>query len=317
LIYVGSLKLKSFLSVSDISKLELDRVLSRSKAIKTVVKRGRSLVTLKGKIAGLLFEKPSTRTRTSFEVAARRLGGDSIYLAANELQLSRGEPVKDTARILGGYLDGIVARVYAHDTVVQLAKYSKVPVINALSDLEHPTQIVSDLFTVQEVKGKLKGLKLAYVGDGNNVCNSLLLGGALEGMSIAVACPAGYEPNLTILKDAEKMSRTSGGNIDVSHDPLEAAKDADLLYTDVWVSMGDEASKEKRMKDFDGYQINDDLLRVAKKDASVMHCLPAHRGLEITDDVIEGRQSIVWQQGENKLYGAASLLEWLMPQKKP
>jgi len=303
--------------VSDASKLELDRVLASSKAIKTLVKRGRSLATLKGKIAGLLFEKPSTRTRTSFEVAARRLGGDSIYLAANELQLSRGEPVKDTARILGGYLDGIVARVYAHDTVVQLAKYSKVPVINALSDLEHPTQIVSDLFTIQEAKGKLKGLKLAYVGDGNNVCNSLLLGGALEGMKVAVACPAGYEPNSTVLKEAEKISRTSSGNIDVSHDPLEAAKDADLLYTDVWVSMGDEASKEKRMKDFNGYQINDDLLRVAKKDASVMHCLPAHRGLEITDDAIEGRQSIVWQQGENKLYVAASILEWLMRQKKP
>jgi len=303
--------------VSDASKLELDRVLARSKAIKTLVKRGRSLATLKGKIAGLLFEKPSTRTRTSFEVAARRLGGDSIYLAANELQLSRGEPVKDTARILGGYLDGIVARVYAHDTVVQLAKYSRVPVVNALSDLEHPTQIVSDLFTIQEAKGKLKGLKLVYVGDGNNVCNSLLLGGALEGMNMTVACPAGYEPNATVLREAEKLSRTSGGNIDVSHDPLEAAEVADLLYTDVWVSMGDEASKEERMKDFNGYQINNDLLRVAKKDASVMHCLPAHRGLEITDDVIEGKQSIVWQQGENKLYGAASVLEWLMRQKKP
>jgi ornithine carbamoyltransferase len=309
--------LKSFLSVTDASKLELDRVLARAKVIKALIRRGRSLTSLKGRIAGLLFEKPSTRTRTSFEVAARRLGGDSIYLAANELQLSRGEPVKDTARILGGYLDGIVARVYAHDTVIQLAKYSRVPVVNALSDLEHPTQIVSDLFTIQEAKGKLKGLKLVYVGDGNNICNSLLLGGALEGMGVAVACPAGYEPNATVLREAEKISRTSGGNIDVSHDPLEAAKDADLLYTDVWVSMGDEASKEKRMKDFDGYQINGDLLRVAKKDASVMHCLPAHRGLEITDDVIEGKQSIVWQQGENKLYGAASLLEWLMLQKKP
>src|SRR2546428_5472576 len=187
----GVSKLKSFLSVADASRLELDRVLARAKAIKTLIKRGRSLATLSGKITGLLFEKPSTRTRASFEVAARRLGGDSIYLAANELQLSRGEPVKDTARILGGYLDGIVARVYAHDTVVQLAKYSRVPVVNALSDLEHPTQVVSDLFTIQEAKGKLKGLKLAYVGDGNNVCNSLLLGGALEGMNISVAFASG------------------------------------------------------------------------------------------------------------------------------
>ena len=311
----GVSRLKSFLSVTDASKLEMDRIVARAKAIKALVKRGRSIATLRGKIAGLLFEKPSTRTRTSFEVAARRLGGDSIYLASNELQLSRGEPVKDTARILGGYLDGIVARVYSHDTVTQLAKYSTVPVVNALSDLEHPTQIVSDLFTIQEVKGKLKGLKLAYIGDGNNVCNSLLLGGALEGMRVAVACPASYEPNGTILSEAQKTSRTSGGNIDVSHDPTEAARDADLVYTDVWVSMGDEASKEKRMKDFSGYQINDDLLKVAKKDVSVMHCLPAHRGLEITDDVIEGRHSIVWQQGENKLYGAASMLEWLLRQK--
>src|SRR5437899_4160735 len=199
----GSLKLKSFLSVADASKLEMDRVLARAKAIKTLIKRGRSLATHGGNIAGLLFEQPSPRTGTSFEVAARRLGGDSIYLAANELQLSRGEPVKDTARILGGYLDGVVARVYAHDTVVQLAKYSRVPVVNALSDLEHPTQIVSDLFTIQEAKGKLKGLKLAYVGDGNNVCNSLLLGGAGEAMSLSVACPAGYEPNATLLSEEE------------------------------------------------------------------------------------------------------------------
>src|SRR5256712_4895138 len=190
----GSLKLKSFLSVADASRLELDRVLARAKAIKTLIKRRRSLATLSGKITGLLFEKPSTRTRASFEVAARRLGGDSIYLAANELQLSRGEPVKDTARILGGYLDGIVARVYAHGTRGQLAKYSRVPVVNALSDLEHPTQVVSDLFTIQEAKGKLKGLKLAYVGDGNNVCNSLFLGGGLEGMKISVASPPRYGP---------------------------------------------------------------------------------------------------------------------------
>src|SRR2546426_8682051 len=258
---VESLKLKSFLSVADASRLEMDRVLARAKAIKTLIKRGRSLATLRGKIAGLLFEKPSTRTRASFEVAARRLGGDSIYLAANELQLSRGEPVKDTARILGGYLDGIVARVYAHDTVVQLAKYSGVPVVNALSDLEHPTQIVSDLFTIQEAKGKLKGLVLAYVGDGNNVCNSLLLGAAIEGMRFRVACPEGYEPNQAILKQAEEICRSTGGETKILRKPSEAAGGADVLYTDVWVSMGDESSKQKRMQDFNGYQINSDLLK--------------------------------------------------------
>src|SRR5881409_4241021 len=293
----------------------MDRVLARAKAIKTLIKRGRSLATLSGKIAGLLFEKPSTRTRTSFEVAARRLGGDSIYLAANELQLSRGEPVKDTARILGGYLDGVVARVYVHDTVVQLAKHSGVPVVNALSDLEHPTQIISDLFTIEEAKRRLKGLNLAYVGDGNNVCNSLLLGAASEGMRMTVACPQGFEPNQSILKQAEEISRSTGAEIKIVRKPSEAAHAADVLYTDVWISMGDESSKEKRMQDFHGYQINSDLLKFAKKDASVMHCLPAHRGLEITDEVIEGKQSIVWQQGENKLYGAAALLEWLLRRK--
>ena len=307
--------MKSFLSVSDASKPEIDRVLARAKTIKASIKGGRSLSTLRGKIVGLLFEKPSTRTRTSFEVAARRLGGESIYLSANELQLSRGEPIKDTARILGGYLDGIVARVYLHDTVAQLAKHSGVPVINALSDLEHPTQIISDLFTIEEAKRRLKGLVLAYVGDGNNVCNSLLLGAAIEGMRFRVACPEGYEPNQAILKQAEEICRSTGGETKILRKPSEAADGADVLYTDVWVSMGDESSKEKRMQDFNGYQINSDLLKLAKKDASVMHCLPAHRGLEITDEVIEGKQSIVWQQGENKLYGAAALLEWLLRRK--
>ncbi len=307
--------MKSFLSVSDASKLEIDRVLARAKTIKASIKRGSSVSTLKGKIVGLLFEKPSTRTRASFEVAARRLGGESIYLSATDLQLSRGEPIKDTARILGGYLDGIVARVYAHDTVAQLAKYSGVPVVNALSDLEHPTQIISDLFTVLEVKRRLKGINLAYVGDGNNVCNSLLLGAAIEGMRIRVGCPEGYEPNQAILKQAEEIGRSTGGETKVVRKPSEAADGADVLYTDVWVSMGDESSKEKRVQDFNEYQINSDLLKVAKKDASVMHCLPAHRGLEITDDVIEGEQSIVWQQGENKLYGAAAVLEWLLRRK--
>ncbi|OLB46153.1 ornithine carbamoyltransferase [archaeon 13_2_20CM_2_53_6] len=307
--------MKSFLSVSDASKPEIDRVLARAKTIKAAIKGGRSLSTLRGKIVGLLFEKPSTRTRTSFEVATRRLGGESIYLSANELQLSRGEPIKDTARILGGYLDGIVARVYSHDTVVQLAKHSGVPVVNALSDLEHPTQIISDLFTIEEAKRRLKGLVLAYVGDGNNVCNSLLLGAAIEGMRFRVACPEGYEPNQAILKQAEEICRSTGGETKILRKPSEAAGGADVLYTDVWVSMGDESSKQKRMQDFNGYQINSDLLKVAKKDASFMHCLPAHRGLEITDEVIEGKQSVVWQQGENKLYGAAALLEWLLRRK--
>ncbi len=297
------------------SKLELDKILARAKIIKATVKRRGTLSTLNRKIVGLLFEKPSTRTRVSFEVAARRLGGDSIYLAANELQLSRGEPVKDTARILGGYLNGIVARVYAHETAVQLAEHAGVPVINALSDLEHPTQIVCDLFTIQEAKKKLKGLNFVYIGDGNNVCNSLLLGAATVGMNITVACPEGYDPNGNIQEQATDRAKSTGSNVKIVRSPKEAAEQADVLYTDVWVSMGDESTKEKRMRDFQGDQINAPLLSRAKKDASVIHCLPAHRDLEITDDVIEGKQSIVWEQGENKLYGAAAILEWLLHQK--
>jgi len=303
--------MRSLLLMSDLSAAELDALLAKAGELKKKMKSGQELTSLKGKVVGLLFEKPSTRTRTGFEVATLRLGGHSLYLSANELQLSRGEPVKDTARILGGYLDMIVARVYAQDTVDQLAKYSGVPVVNALSDLEHPTQIIADFFTIMEAKGKLKGLKLAYIGDGDNVCNSLVMGSAIEGMNIALACPRTYHPNEAILEQAQAVAKTTGSTIEVTDDPTKAAYDADVVYTDVWVSMGEEAEKERRLRAFKGYQVNTALLEVAKPDVSVMHCLPAHRGLEITDDVIEGPRSIVWKQGENKLYGAAAVLEWL------
>jgi ornithine carbamoyltransferase len=303
--------MRSLLIMSDLSAAELDALLAKAGELKKKMKSGQELTSLRGKVVGLLFEKPSTRTRTGFEVATLRLGGHSLYLSANELQLSRGEPVKDTARILGGYLDMIVARVYAQDTVDQLAKYSGVPVVNALSDLEHPTQIIADFFTILEAKGKLKGLKLAYIGDGDNVCNSLVMGSAIEGMNIAVACPRTYHPNESILEQAQAVAKTTGSTIEVTDDPTKAAYDADIVYTDVWVSMGEEAEKERRLRAFKGYQVNTALLEVAKPDVSVMHCLPAHRGLEITDDVIEGPRSIVWKQGENKLYGAAAVLDWL------
>lgn len=303
--------MRSILSVADLSHSELESVINRSGTLKKQIRAGNPPSTLKGKAVGLLFEKPSTRTRASFEVATIRLGGDPVYLSANELQLSRGEPVKDTARILGGYLDIIVGRVYSQDTLSQFAKYSGKPIVNALSDAEHPTQTISDLLTIKEAKGKLSGITTAFIGDGNNVSNSLLLGGALTGMNVTIACPEGYEPDPKIHRQARSLAKKSGAKLDIVRDPKKAVADADVVYTDVWVSMGDESEKEKRMRAFKGYQVNGALMRAAPRGAIVMHCLPAHRGLEITDEVLEGKQSLAWQQGENKLYGAAASLEFV------
>ena len=285
--------------------------MERMKSLKPAMKRKEPLSDLRGLAIGLFFEKPSTRTRTSFEVATIRLGGHPIYLAADDLQSSRGEPIKDTARILGSYLDAIVGRVYSHETLKALAQFSGVPVLNGLSDLEHPTQVISDLFTISESKGKLQGLTLAFIGDGDNVCNSLLLGASLMGMNIVTACPSGYGPNPEILRRAQENSKRSGSTVKVVDDPREAAVDSDVLYTDVWVSMGEEKEMKRRLKAFQGFQINSEILKLASRDAIVMHCLPAHRGMEITDDVIEGKQSVVWRQGENKLYGAAVALDYV------
>lgn len=304
--------MRSILSLGDLSPPELEAVLKRAAQLKKEIKQGKELHLLKGKVVGVLFEKPSTRTRTSFEVATLRLGGHSLYLASNELQLSRGEPIKDTARILGKYLDVIVGRVYSHDTLRQLASFSEISIINGLSDVEHPTQIISDLLTIKEVKGKLRGLRLAFIGDGDNVCNSLLLGASMVGMNVVVGCPSGYAPNSEILRLARENAENSGSSVSVVNDPASAASDADILYTDVWVSMGEEKERNRRMHAFRSFQINSDLLKHAADGAVVMHCLPAHRDLEITNEVIEGEQSIVWQQGENKLYGAAATLEFVV-----
>jgi ornithine carbamoyltransferase len=302
---------RSLLSISDLSANDLAGIIGRIKSLKPAIKRREALSDLQGLAVGLFFEKPSTRTRTSFEVATIRLGGHPIYLAADDLQTSRGEPIKDTARVLGSYLDVIVGRVYLHETLKEMAKYSEAPVLNGLSDLEHPTQAVSDLFTISEAKGKLRGLNLAFIGDGDNVCNSLLLGSSLMGMNVVVACPPGYLPNSDVVRRAEENARRSGSTVRVIDDPREAAVDADVLYTDVWVSMGEEKERSRRLRAFQGFQIDSEILRLASGDAIVMHCLPAHRGLEITDDVIEGKQSIVWRQAENKLYGAAVALEFV------
>lgn len=264
---------------------------------------------LKDKVFVMIFQKPSTRTRVSFEVAMRELGGYAIVLNANDIQLSRGESIEDTARTLSKYADAIGARVYAHSDVERLARAADVPVINMLSDLYHPCQILGDLLTIKEVKGKLAGLTLAWVGDGNNVCNSLIIGAALTGMIMKVASPKGYEP----LVDAVNFAREHNGYVEIMEDPRDAVRDADIIYTDSFVSMGREAEREERLKVFlPRYQVNDDLIALAKSDAIFMHCLPAKRGEEVTDSVIDGVRSVVWQQAENRLHAQKALLYMLL-----
>lgn len=303
---------RSLLAANDLTSTDLFAIFDRAQALKSRIKARKPIDSLTNRVIGILFEKPSTRTRTSFESAILRLGGAAIYLAPGGLQIKRGEPIEDTARMLGSYLDAVVARVYAHQTVEDLSLHSLIPVINGLSDLEHPTQAVCDLFTVLEVKGRVEGLTLAYIGDGNNVCHSLMVVCALAGMNMAVAAPKGYKPDPNILTQASEIAASTGAKLTVLDAPAEAAAGADILYTDVWVSMGEEKEEQTKLKTFQGYQINADLLREAAEDAVVMHCLPAHRGLEITNDVIEGPRSIVWQQAENKMHGAAGILDYLL-----
>jgi ornithine carbamoyltransferase len=299
---------RDFLSVADLNGAELKALLELGMKLKAEARGGTLRQELTGKVVGLLFEKPSTRTRASFETAVYQLGGQAMYLRADELQLARGEPLKDTARILGSYLNGLVIRTYGHGTLVEFAEYAPVSIINALSDLEHPTQIVADMLTIQEIKGALSNLRFVWIGDGNNVCNSWLLGAASMGMKMVVSCPKGFEPDKSVVTKAQELAGGSGGTIDFVRDPKKAVEDADIIYADVWVSMGQEKGARAKEKRFKGYQINSKLVSRAASDVSVMHCLPAHRGLEITDDVLEGANSIVWKQAENKLHGARAVL---------
>jgi ornithine carbamoyltransferase len=300
--------MKHLISMADLSQEEIVALLDVATELKEKRVKGKVTDLLKNKSIGMIFEKSSTRTRVSFEVAMNDLGGHALYMNPRDMQLGRGETVADTAKVLSRYLYGIVARVYSHDTVTELAEHSDVPVINALSDKEHPCQILSDLLTIREYKNRLKGLKYAWVGDGNNVCNSAILGCTLTGMEVAVACPPGYEPDPGIVKQARRL----GGKVTVTNDPAEAAKNADILYTDVWVSMGDEEEREKRLRDLAPYQINMRLVDLAKHDVIVMHCLPAHRGEEISAEVMDGPHSVVFDQAENRLHTQKALLLKLM-----
>lgn len=300
--------MKHLISMTDLTQEEIIEILDMAEDLKEKRLRGKITDLLKNKSLAMIFEKSSTRTRVSFEVAMSDLGGHSIYLNSRDIQIGRGETVSDTAQVLSRYVAGITARVNSHKTVADLAKHSNVPVINALSDLEHPCQILADFLTIREYKNRLKGLKFAWIGDGNNVCNSLILGCALVGMQIAVACPEGYMPNPEIVAKGREL----GGDILITTDPEEAAADADVLYADVWVSMGDEEEREKRLSDLADYQINSNLVELAKPDVIFMHCLPAHRGEEVSAEVMDGPHSVVFDQAENRLHAQKALIMKLL-----
>jgi ornithine carbamoyltransferase len=301
---------RDFLTLQEFSSKEIWEILKLSKRLK---KGGKPVTKLKGKILAMIFQKPSTRTRVSFEVAMKQLGGDALYLSWNELQLGRGETIADTARVLSRYVDAIMARVYAQSDLEKLAEYATVPVINGLSDLCHPIQTLADLFTIWEKKRKIENLKVAYIGDGNNVCNSLLIGCSKIGINLSIACPEGYEPNEKFISLALKNAEKSGSKIEIVRDPSKAVENANFVYTDVIVSMGQESERDEKLKVFiPKYQVTSELLKLAAKNAYFMHPLPCHRSEEVTSDVIDGPNSIVWDQAENRLHTTKALLTLIL-----
>jgi len=303
---------RDFICLNDFTADEIYEMIDVALALKAENKAGIPHPVLKGKTLGMIFTKSSTRTRVAFEVGMYQLGGYALFLSNRDIQIGRGESIKDTARVLSRMVDGIMIRTFSHQEVLDLAKYASVPVINGLSDYLHPTQVLADLMTIKEHKGTIKGLKLAYIGDGNNVANSLLIGGSKMGMQVAIASPKGYQPVPEIRELAEQNAQVSGGSILIVEDPLEAAAGADVLYTDVWASMGQEEESEIRRKAFAGYQINETVLKVAHPDAIVMHCLPAHCGEEITEEVMEGPQSVVYDEAENRLHAHKAIMALVM-----
>ncbi len=297
---------KDFLTLSALTAEEMSDVLNRAGELKAG--KDASACPLLGKSIGLFFEKASTRTRISFQTGIYQLGAQAIYINPNDLQLNRGETIEDTARVMSKYLHGIVIRTFAHKTIESFAQNSTIPVINGLTDLHHPCQVLADLLTIEEKKGSLKDIRLTYIGDGNNVANSLMEAAALTGINLTVSSPKGYEPDKKIYKKA----RSANARVNITTDPEKAVEDADVLYTDVWVSMGQEKDLIKKRREFQGYQINKKLVSLARPDAIVMHCLPAHKGEEITHDVFDSRQSVVFDQAENRLHTQKALLEMLI-----
>ncbi len=306
------MKGKDLISIHDLSREEVDQILDTAHILKMKQKLGEIYHPLKGKSMGMIFQKSSTRTRVSFEVGMWQLGGYALFLSANDLQLNRGETIADTARNLSRYLDGIMIRTYAHQDVVDLAEYSSVPVINGLTDLLHPCQVLADLFSIREKKQNLEGLKMAYIGDGNNMAHSLMFGGAKTGMHVVICSPSGFEPDPEVTRLSRLDASKTGATITIQDDPVAAVNTADIIYTDVWTSMGQEEEYQKRLESFQRYQLNSALLEKAKEDVLVMHCLPAHRGEEITDDVIDGPRSIVFDQAENRLHVQKAIMALVM-----
>ncbi len=304
--------MKDLISLHDLSAGEVKSLLELGLKLKDENKKGIEHHILKGKTLGMIFTKSSTRTRVSFEVGMTQLGGYPLFLSSNDIQLGRGESIHDTAKVLERYLDGIMIRTFAHSDVVELAEEADIPVINALTDLLHPCQVLADLMTAYEHKGGLEGLKLAYVGDGNNMAHSLMYGCAKAGLDCAVATPAKYRCDAEVVKNAEADFAAAGRTLTLTEDPFEAVEDADIVYTDTWVSMGQESEKEEKIKVFGGYQVNDELFGAAKHDALFMHCLPAYRGFEVTESVIDGPRSVIFDEAENRLHAQKAVMAALM-----
>ena len=309
---VVSFRGRSFISIHDYSAAEVQTILRVATRLKDEQRAGVVHTMLAGKTLGMIFQKNSTRTRVSFEVGMAQLGGRALFLSSADLQLNRGESIADTARVLGRYVDAIMARTYAHADIEALARYSGVPVINGLSDLLHPCQAMADLLTIQEHKGRLAGLRMAYVGDSNNVTNSLMNASAKVGIELRVGSPAGYQPQPNMLDRARATAARHGGAIHVTADPVEAVRDADVVYTDTWASMGQESEHAARVSALSAYQVNRQLLAHAADDVIFLHCLPAHRGEEVTDDVMDGPHSVVFDQAENRLHVQKAILALLL-----
>jgi ornithine carbamoyltransferase len=308
-----SLQGKSFLRIADFGSNEILYLLEEALELKKMQKQGKPHASLSGKVLGMIFEKSSTRTRVSFEVGMLQLGGHAIFLSSKDIQLGRGESISDTAKVLSRYVDGIMVRTFAHESVEEFAAHATVPVINGLTDLHHPTQVMADLLTILEHKGKLAGLKLCYVGDGNNnMTHSLMEGAVKVGMHISVASPAGYEPNPIITQEVKEAAKQTGSIVEITNHPFEAIQQADIVVTDVWTSMGQEAEAAERLEVFKSFQVNAELCSLAKDDYIFLHCLPAHRGEEVTAEIIDGPYSVVFDEAENRLHAQKAIMKVLM-----